>query len=83
MSGMLKTTVQAGFHCLIFTTIIDNTHTILNRKLLHLSTVVTFQNVNVPVHCQSLLSSTFIDNVMSLTIMVGITGLFCEYSKLL
>jgi len=29
----------------------ENTHSLLNRKLLHLSTVVTFQNVNVPVYC--------------------------------
>jgi len=58
-------------------------HSLLNRKLLHLTTVVTFQNVNVPAHCQSLWSSTLIHDMMSLAITAGITGLFCEYSKLL
>jgi hypothetical protein len=78
-----KTTMKAGLHDPIFTTS-EITNSLLNRKLLHLSTVVMFQNVNVAVHCQSLWSSTSIHDLIitDIDITACINGLFCEYSKL-
>jgi hypothetical protein len=67
----------------MFTTMFENTHSVLNRKLLHLSTVVTFQNVNVAVYCQSLWFSAVMYDMMSIDITAGVGGLFCAYSQFL